>query len=125
MSVIWFIHFSAEIEWNLWQCLVWLRICPSDESTVRWQNLAHTTFAVTLLTGLICMMAACLTFCWRFVSIDFERSVFSFMVAVAEFTVIYMALVGILLLRHKIRTIFDSLATIYKDRMCVFLEIKI
>lgn len=37
------------------------------------------------------------------------------MYVTGEFSIIYMALVGIILLRHKIDAIFENLSTIYKD----------
>lgn len=94
--------------------LIWLRACPPDESTSRWQKLAHFAFSAIVLLGILSIIAACLTYCWKFVSIDLGRSVFAFMVAVVHFSVVYMALVGMILLRHKIGTIFDNLSAIYK-----------
>lgn len=45
--------------------------------------------------------------------------VLAFMFIAAEFTVIYMAFVGMFLLRHKIGAIFDNFSTIYKDSKCL------
>lgn len=97
------------------RCLTWLYICPTDEFASRWQKLVHFTFAVTVLTAIICGATGCLVFCWKFISIDLGRSVFAFMFAAAEFTVVYMAFVGTILLRHKIGAIFHGLSAIYND----------
>lgn len=100
--------------------LVWLCVCPANKSASRWQKLAHATFATIVLTAVMCGVTGCLTFCWKFASIDFGRSVFAFMFAVAEFTAVYTATVGIFLLRHKIGAIFDNLAVIYRQSKCFF-----
>lgn len=97
------------------QCLIWLRACPPDESPTRRQKLAHTAFAVLVLAGLIGGAIASSAFFWKFVSIDLGRSMFAFVFVVGEFTIIYMVLVGMILLRHKIGAIFENLATIYKE----------
>lgn len=97
------------------QYFVWLGILPADESTTRRQKLAQTIFIRVVLIGPICGVAASLVFCWKYVSIDTGRSIFAILFAVAEFTVLYVALVGMFLLRHKNGSIFDNLATIYND----------
>lgn len=99
--------------------LVWLCVCPADEFANRWQKLVYTILAVYVLSTIMCGVTGCLTYCWKFASIDFGRSVFAFMFAVAEFTVVYMALVGIILLRHKIGSIFDKLSAIYRQSKCL------
>lgn len=97
------------------KCFVWLCICPADESSSRWEKLAHTIFAMTATIGSIGAFAASLAYCWKFASIDFGKTMFSFLFLVAEFYSIYMALVGMFLLRHKIGPIFDNLSKIYKS----------
>lgn len=94
------------------QCLIWLCVCPADESARRWQKLAHATFATYVIIGLVCTSAACLAFYWTYVSIDLGKSVYAFMLVFGQFTPIYAAVAGIFL-QQKIGTIFDSLTTIY------------
>lgn len=96
-------------------CLIWLRMCPAGESISRWQKLAHAIFATFVLTGTICSVAASFAFWWKFVSIDFGRSIFACLIIIVEFVVIYMALAGMIFLRHKIGRVFDNLSTIYRD----------
>lgn len=97
------------------QCLIWLRICPADESSSRWQKLLHIIFAMIALSVLICTCISSLTFGLKFISIDVAKSLFAFMIVTSEFTVIYMALVGMFLLRHKIDAIFKDLSKIYDE----------
>lgn len=49
----------------------------------------------------------------QFISIDLERSMFAVMFVAAQFGIIYMALVAIILKREKINTIFKDLTIIY------------
>lgn len=97
------------------RCLIWLCMCPADEFTSRWQKLAHITFTITGLVLTAIGIVGGLTFCMTFVSIDLGRSMFSCVFVVAEFSVIYMALVALLLMRHKIGSIFDNLTKICKN----------
>lgn len=91
------------------RCLIWISVCPADESSNRWQKLAYVIFSLIILAMLLFGITASAVFCWKFVSIDLGRSVFSFVVVAAEFTAIYLALVGMILLRHKIGAVFDNL----------------
>lgn len=104
------------------QCLIWLRLCPADELTCRRQKIAHIVFSMIILIGLIFNIAASLVYCWKFVSIDLGRSIFAFMIVTGQFAIIYMVLVGVILMRHKIGTIFDTLSTIYETSKCSFLN---
>lgn len=98
------------------RCLVWLRICSPVELTTQRQNAVRTTFAMIVLALLVCVVAACLTFCLKFISIDVGRSVFAILSAIIGISAICMAAVGIISLRRKIDGIFDNLSTIYKKR---------
>lgn len=100
------------------QVLIWLYMCPADESASRWQKIAHTISAMFALLGLICVFIACTAFIWKYVSIDVGRCIFAIMFLAAESTATYMALVGMVSMRQKIGRIFDDLSTIYKDSKC-------
>lgn len=102
------------------QCLIWLCVCPADERTSRWQKLAHIAFALTTLTGIICGFVSCSAFVWKFISIDVGRTMYAFTFMAGELAVIYMTLAGIVLLRHKISTVFENLGTIYNESKCCF-----
>lgn len=104
------------------RCLIWLCIHPADESASRRQKIAHSLFAMMVLVSLSCGCAASAAFCWNSVSIDLGRAFFSFMCVTTEFSMIYMALVGIFLMRHKIGTIFENLSKIYKASKWFFLS---
>lgn len=100
------------------RCLIWLCIYPAEEPTSRWQSFGHAIFAMTALIGSMGAFVASLAYCWKFASIDLGKTLFSFMFVVAEFTAIYVGLVGMLLMRHKIGPIFDNLTNIYKACKC-------
>lgn len=97
------------------QCLIWLCVCPADESASRWQRVAHTAFAFATLAGVIFGFLSSSAFVWKFMSIDLGRTMYAFTFMSGEVAVIYMALAGMILMRHKIKTVFDNLATIYED----------
>lgn len=97
------------------KCLVWLYVYPADESSSKWQKLAHATFATYIIVALIGVVAACYAFSWKFASIDLGKSVYAFMLVFDQFTAIYAVLAGFLL-RHKFGKIFDNLTTIYQAR---------
>lgn len=96
------------------RCLIWITTCPPDKSTSRCQKIGYSIFTLAIFVVLLFGFTANSTFRWKFGSIDVGRSMFAVMFAVAEFCIIYMALVGMLLMRHKIGGIFDSLSAIYK-----------
>ena len=104
------------------RCLIWICIHPADESASRRQKIAHSLFATMVLVTLLSGCAAGIAFCWKFVSIDLGKTFFSFMCVAAEFSALYMALVGMFLMRHKIGTIFENLLKIYKASKCFFFE---
>lgn len=107
------------------RCLIWLCVCPDNaSSSSRWQKLAHAIFAIIAITGPTCVVAACFTYGWKFASTDMGKSIFTFMFGIGQFIAIYSVLAGIFLLRHKVVTIFDDLAMIYKDSKCL-LEVSI
>lgn len=97
------------------QSLIWLCMCPQDHlnSPSQWRELIYAIYTAICLGTLITCFSGDLTFCIKFVTIDLGRSMFSFMFLVAEFTAIYMGFIAMFLLRHKIDTIFKTLATIY------------
>lgn len=100
------------------QCLIWLYICPAKKSTSQWQKLAHVICATTVLSGLICGFVSNAIFVWKFRSIDVGQTMYAFTFMSGEFSATYMALVGMIFLRHKIDTIFHKLSKIYKASKC-------
>lgn len=100
-----------------WRSLIWLCMCPSDNALRRWQKLPHATYTTICLGALIACFGSALAYCIKFVSIDLGRSMFSFVFVVGEFSVIYIGLVAIYSMYHKIDTIFKTLSTIYNASM--------
>lgn len=103
------------------RCLIWLCICPVDESISQWKKIAYTIFTAMVLSGLIGGSVACLVFSWKSASIDVGQSMYAFTFVAAQFTSVYFALVGVSLLRHKIGKIFKDLSAIYKNSEFAFL----
>lgn len=95
------------------RCLIWLCMCPADKSSNQWQKISYTIFGAAALIAIISGFISNVIFCIRFISIDLERSMFAIMFVAAQFGVIYMALVVILLMRPKIDRVFKNLAIIY------------
>lgn len=107
------------------QCLILLCICPADERTSRRQKLAYYCCATIALFGLIGGFISNLSFARKFLSIDVGQAMYAFTFLFDEFAVLYMTLVGMILLRQKIATIFDNLSGIYKARKWNFLGINL
>lgn len=95
------------------QSLIWLCMYPPDNSTSQWQKVTHAIYTAICLGALLTCFGGDLAFCFKFVASNLGRSLFSFMFVVAEFSVIYMGFVAIILLQHEIETIFELLSTIY------------
>lgn len=93
--------------------LIWLCMCPPDKSSSRWQRLAYAIYTIICLGSVLACFSGSLAFCIKFLSIDLRRSTFSFVFTVGEFSVIYMGLVAINLMRRRIDTIFQTLSMIY------------
>lgn len=93
--------------------MVWLCMCPANESATHRQNVGY--IAHTLVVLIICLISITtgLAYCLKFISIDFDGAIFGFMAAIAEFGIIYELIVA-LGMRYHIANIFTSLSTIYK-----------
>lgn len=100
------------------QCLIWLCICPADESTDRWRKVAHIICATSALTAIFSGFVSSVVCAWKFISIDVGRTMFAFTFLSGEIATLYMALIAMLLLRHKIDEIFKKLSMIYETRKC-------
>lgn len=101
------------------QCLIWLCICPAKKLTNRRQSLARAMCATIALTGLMCSFTSNLMFAWKFISLDVGQAMYALTFMFGGFAVLYMAVVGMILMRRKIASIFDNLSTIYKASECV------
>lgn len=95
------------------RCLIWLCMCPPNETSSRCQKISYTVFGTIVLVAIISAFVSNVVFCMQFISIDLERSMFAVMFVAAQFGIIYMALVAIILKREKINTIFKDLTIIY------------
>lgn len=96
------------------EIMIWLSMCPPDETSNATQRKRHTacTWAV-LIINLIDFFAS-LTFCLDFIRSDFDSSTFAFCCAVGEFGLIYFFITAIRM-RLQIDEIFNGLSTIYNS----------
>lgn len=92
--------------------MTWLSMCPPDESSTERQRKAYVVHTLAILFFCVISFIASLTFCLKYVLVDFDGSTFAFMVAIIEFGVVYFMIAAILM-RHQIQGIFSSLSTIY------------
>lgn len=107
------------------QCLIWLCVHPAHESTENRQKMAYTAIAVATLTLHLTLFIGCLVFCWEFLSVDLERCMLAFMTASSAFGTIYMMIISITTMRHKVVAIFEDLTTIYNTSKYCMLHNKV
>lgn len=100
------------------RCFIWLSIHPADEPSNNRQKAAYTAFTMFNLILQLIMFVGCLVFCWKFFSIDLEKCMFAFMACAATLGSIYMAIIAITIMPHKIAAIFYDLSIIYNSSKC-------
>lgn len=92
--------------------LMCLSMCSVDESSNSMQKKIYVAFTLTILfSNVICFMTS-LTYCLKFISINFNGAVFGFMIAVGLFGLIYTFIIAISM-RHRMDGVITSLSTIY------------
>lgn len=96
------------------QMMMWLCMCPVDDTTTRRQHFAYVAHTLAILIICLIGITTGLAYCITFISIDFDGAVFGFMAAIAEFGIIY-ALIAAIKMRHEIEHIFTGLSSIYKS----------
>lgn len=102
--------------------MIWLSVDPADDLTTtpgqRFGYIVHTL--VVLIMSVICFFA-CVAYCSKYYSIDFDGAAFGFMGAVGELWLIYF-LIAALRMRQQIGNVFMGLSTIYKNSKFNFIE---
>lgn len=109
------------------QCLIWLCVHPADKSANNCKKITCVAFFVANSTFQLCNFIGCLTFCWKFHSIDLRKCLFAFLMTSADFGCIYVVMITITTMRHRIAAIFEDLSTIYDTRksiLCWLYELK-
>lgn len=96
------------------QMQTWLCLYPHDEASSIWEIRTHIAFAFTINAIQLFGISAGITFVLRFISINFEISLFGCMVCLNHSSVVYMNLVAFIM-RNKIYVIFGDLLEIYKE----------
>lgn len=94
--------------------MVWLSMCPSDQTTSRRQKINYIAYTLTILFVNLLSFLASLTFMTKFFSTDFDDVVFSCMTMTGEFGMIYIMIAAILM-QNQIVEIFQNLSKIYKS----------
>ena len=99
--------------------LTWFCAYPAPESTNKWTNLAHVAFTIAICVIFISGMLASTMFVIEYVRIDVEIALNAIFPVVALFGLVYMIITTIVL-RYRIRDIFESLKKIYNASKCSF-----
>lgn len=94
--------------------MMWLCMCPVDETTTRRQRIAYIAHTLAILIICVISITTGLAYCIKFISIDFDGAVFGFMAGIAEFGIIYV-LIAAVQMRYQIELIFTGLLRIYKS----------
>lgn len=100
--------------------LIWFCVIPSDNHTSVWIQLARILFIFSIFIGNFMGTIASLLYFFKFVSFDFEQSLYALLqigsVSSATYLVVFM-----LLSRHKITNNLQNLAQIYDQ--CNYISI--
>lgn len=97
--------------------LTWLFICPFSKTTSTPKKIVYFLFTAIVCVANLCNFAANLAFTWKFISIDLEGALFSFMGGCCGISNVYIMIIAFKL-RHKINNIFKKLNLIYRNRKC-------
>lgn len=97
--------------------LTQIGIYSSNESTSRWKRIANFLVFLMILILNLCGAISNLFFALKFISIDFNGSIFSIVSIMICISAAYAMTIAYFL-RHKIYDVFESLATIYDASQC-------
>lgn len=92
--------------------LIWLCLCSPAESTTTKKRIIYVIFSALVFSVILSVFAGYLTFFVKFVSIDFERSLFTFLLVVTLAGIMY-GMIVIFFLRHQMAATFERLSAIY------------
>lgn len=94
--------------------LVWLYAFPPDGLATRRKKIAYFLFAASVIVALFFAVTSSGLFIFNNFSINLEETIFAFSHAIACSNMLYQS-TAIVILRHKLTTIFKSLAKIYEE----------
>lgn len=89
-----------------------LLVCPSDDFTTPIKKRYNVAFAAVIAATQFCGLLTSLIFMLKFMSIDFEASLFALLAFIGHVILIYSFLTAFSL-RHEIGDIFKHLTTIH------------
>lgn len=93
--------------------LIWLCAYPAPDSTNKWINLAQIAFTFTVFAMVMGYFIASAKFIIEYVRIDVELALYAMFQMAASIGDLYLIITAIIL-RHRIRDIFEGLKNIYK-----------
>lgn len=94
------------------QILIWISVIPADNDT-KWQTIGYRILSLNIFIILLSAAAASITFCYKFISLDLEASLYS-MAQISAFGAMIYTIIATFFIRHHIEALFDSLHTIYE-----------
>lgn len=95
--------------------LTWFRVCPPDENATKWNKYAYLAFTTIALLIHLCSFASDGIFFLKFLSTDMEHALMGLLQFFGNGAMAY-SIVIMLVFRHKINAIFESLSEIQKMR---------
>lgn len=95
------------------QILIWLSAYPVDETNSKWKKIACGIFSVLVFFGNLSALAASVAYFMKFMSIDLGESLCALLQISGFGSSLFMMLIAVIL-RHKIKNIFEQLSEIYE-----------
>lgn len=93
--------------------LMWLCVCPVDETTTIWKKSACVALATLTIIAMISYDLGSLFYFFKFVSADLEKSLYALGQFTPTFSVLYSFLI-MLYSKDKLNLIFANLSAIYR-----------
>ena len=93
--------------------MTWLCAYSAPESTNKWTNLAHIAFTLAVCVVVIEDLVVSTKFIHEYVQVDFKITLYPVFQMAASFGLLYLIITSIVL-RYRIRNIFERLKNIYK-----------
>jgi len=94
--------------------LMWLSLCPADESSSIKTKLLYSFVGLSLFITIVSFLVCSGVFFFKIIMIDLEEGLYAFAQIVAISSTTYMTITAFLL-RDQINSIFKSLSTIYDE----------
>lgn len=97
--------------------LVWLLMCPSDETLNKWNKIAHLIFSLAIfLSNFWCVMVH-LVYFMKFSTIDLEKSLYAAMYSIFISGIVFIT-IFMIAFRQKISNLLKTLSNMYHSSKC-------